>query len=121
MNRKKSHITKSRIIFAIMAIASPLLYVSMYLPIWGGKEYVNNNSLSNSFLICQGISFLCALVNLFFSLIIEIKQIDITKRTLFLLYILFGIFAVSSFLLLCFFGLFFILDYFNVPWFPAQK
>ena len=50
-------------IFTALALLAPVLYFTMYLPIWGGEEWRNDSELANSLLIFQGVGFVCAVIH----------------------------------------------------------
>ncbi|MCM1227506.1 MAG: hypothetical protein NC320_08815 [Clostridium sp.] len=95
-------------IMAIISLIIPLLYFSMYLPIWNGKE-IHRISFFIDFI--QIIAFVVAGMNLYF--------IFIKKRML--NQIVFILSTIISAVLLCFFGIFFIENLMGIPPFPPQN
>lgn len=107
--------TIGRWIFLILSLIAPLLYLSMYFPIWNGKEraFANADIFSAVLIIFQCLCLLLALLRLCF---VKLRNIDSCLLTCALDFV-----AVISITLTCFTGFFFVLELFNVPWFPAQR
>lgn len=107
--------TIRRWVFLILSIIVPLLYLSMYLPVWSSKEpsLVNAGIFPVILFVFQCICLALAILHL---LVVRLRNSDS-----YLLSVVFAIFFVSSLAITCFFGYFFILELFNIPWFPAQR
>lgn len=107
--------TIERRIILILSLIVPLLYLSMYCPIWNGKELslANAGTFPIILFIFQCICLLIAILHL---LVANFRNSDSC-----ILNSVFSFCFVSSLVLTCFFGLFFILELFGVPWFPAQR
>ena len=97
----------------ILSLISPLLYLSMYLPIWNGKGLSLEGAFPIILFVFQCICFILALLQLLF---VNLRNTDSC-----LLNFNFVFCSFSSLVLTCFFGFFFILELFNIPWFPAQR
>lgn len=93
---------------AFLSLTIPLLYYSMYLPIWNGKEIQWTSFFIDDFI--QIISFVAAVINLFF---IFIKKRALNQR-------LFILSMVISAVILCFLGIFFIENLMGIPPVPPQ-
>ena len=107
--------TTGRWIFLILSLVVPLLYFSMYLPIWNGKELVLANSGTPGiiFFVFQCICFMFTISRLF---VTKIRGEDNCLLTC----VETGIF-VTSLALTCFVGYFFVLELLGLPSFPAQR
>ena len=99
-------------VFTALAIAVPLLYHLMYLPVWGGKELVNYGPITGLLLLFEGISFLLAVAHL---LLLSAGRKCRTFTAVF------TVSALLSFLWFCFVALVFTLELLGVEWFPAQR
>ena len=94
---------------ALIALAMPILYYLMFLPIWNGNEFkINKIDFID---IIQIVSVIIALINLF---LIFVKK-DVKKQTIFTM-----VMVVSAFLT-CFFGIFFVEKLMGIPLFPPQN
>jgi hypothetical protein len=102
-------------IFLILSIFVPLLYLSMYFPFWNGKELLlaNSGKLGIILFVFQCIWLVFATLRLCFA---QLRNEDSCLLTS-----VFAFFFVCSLTLTCFVGFFFILELFNIPWFPAQR
>ncbi len=107
--------TKERRIILILSLIVPLLYLSMYLPVWNGKELslANAGAFPIILFVFQCICLLIAILHL---LVANFRNSENG-----LLSSVFSFCFASSLVLTCFFGLFFILELFGVTWFPAQR
>ena len=99
-------------IILFLSIISPLLFLSMFLPIWNGKELELEGVLATILFVSQCISLVLAILQLLF---VKLRNSDSCLLTL-----VFGLFFISSLLLTCFYGFLFILILLDIPWFPAQ-
>ena len=99
-------------IILFLSIISPLLFLSMYLPIWNGKGPELEGVLSISLFVFQCICLVLGILQLLF---VKLRNSDSCLLTL-----VFGLFFISSLLLTCFYGFLFILTLLDIPWFPAQ-
>ena len=100
-------------IILFLSIISPLLFLSMYLPIWNGIGPELEGVLSISLFVFQCICLVLGILQLLF---VKLRNSDSCLLTL-----VFGLFFVCSLLLTCFVGFIFILELFSIPWFPAQR
>lgn len=107
--------SKEQCIVAILSILAPLLYLSMYLPIWGGKELLLANS-GKPGIILFVFQCICLVIAILRLCLAKVRDSDSCLLTSVLAF-----FMVSSLVITCFFGFFFMLELFNVPWFPAQE
>jgi len=106
--------TTGCLIFSILSLIVPLVYLSMYLPVWNGKELILANSGPGIvFFSFQCICLMFAVVCLCFE---KIRNSD----GCLLIFISAFLFA-ASLLLTLFTGFFFVLELLSVPWFPAQR
>ena len=100
--------------FPVLLLIVSLVYLSMYLPFWNGKEWILANSGPGIvFFAFQCICVIFAVVCLCF------KKIRTSDGCLFTLISAFLL--VASLLLTLFIGFFFVLELLSVPWFPAQR
>ena len=104
-----------RWIFSILFLIIPLIYLSMYFPIWNGKELLLAHSGTPGIVlfIFQCICLLFAILHLCFA---KLRNSDSCLLTL-----VAAFFFIASLVLTCFFGYFFLLEYLGIPWFPAQR
>jgi len=100
-------------IILFLSIISPLLFLSMFLPIWNGKELELEGVVAIILFVFQCISLVLALL--------QVLSAKLRNSDSCLLMLVFGLFFISSLLLTCFVGLLFILELFGIPWFPAQR
>ncbi len=102
-------------IFFAVSFCSPLLYLSMYLPIWNGKELylTSDNIFPTIIFVVQIIALVSAIMQLCFRLF---KKED--SYLFSIIFLLLTIFSIAS---LCFVGYFFVLELLNIPWFPSQS
>ena len=98
---------------ALLSVIGPSLYLLMYFPIWDGKELVLSNAFATTLFVFQYICLILAILQL---LLVNLRSSDSG-----LLNVVFGFFFVGSLVLTCFFGFFFMLELFAIPWFPAQN
>ena len=110
--------TTGRWIFLILSLIVPILYLSMYFPIWNGKELllenlVNSGTLGIAIFVFQCICLLFAILCLCFA---KLRNSDSC-----LLFLIEAIFFVVSLAITCFCWLFFVMELLNIPWFPAQQ
>ena len=102
-------------IILAVAICSPLIYFSMYLPVWNGKEFylTSDNLFPIIIFAVQCLAFICSVSHLCLCLFKK----DISRS--------FSVISLSltflSIVSLCFVGYFFVLELLNVPWFPSQS
>ena len=88
---------------ALIALAMPVLYYLMFLPVWNGNEFkINNIDIID---IIQIASFIIALISVWK---------DVKNQTIFSV-----VRAVSAFFT-CFFGIFFVEKLMGIPLFPLQ-
>ena len=108
-------ITKGRWIFLIFALLVPLLYFSMYLPIWNGKELILSNSGTPGiiFFAFQSICFVFVILCLSVAKLRNGDGCLLTSIGAFLF--------LASLALTCFTGYFFVLELLGLPSFPAQR
>ena len=108
-------ITRSRFVFLILSIVIPLLYLSMYLPIWGGKELLleNSGALGIVLFAFQCLCIVFATVRLCFDKMRNSDRCLVTLASTF--------FFIASLVITVLVGYFFVLELLNVPWFPAQR
>lgn len=93
---------------AFISFIIPLLYYTMFLPIWNGKEFqINTIDIVD---IIQIAAFILSVINLY---LIFIKK-KILNQTLF------TVFTVISAFLLCFYGFFFVENLMGIPPIPPQ-
>ncbi len=108
-------IITGRRVFLILSAISPLIYILMYLPIWHGKELnLSNGALILTFFIFQCISFLLALLRLYFDFAAPERENVIISFIL-------DCVTVISVIITCFAGYFFTLNLFDFPVMPAQR
>ena len=100
-------------IILFLSVIAPLLYISMYLPIWNGKELELKGVLATVLFVFQCISLVLALL--------QVLSAKLRNSDSCLLMLVFGLFFIGSLLLTCLVGLLFILELFGIPWFPAQR
>ena len=105
--------TPDQWIFLILSLISPLLWLSMYLPIWNGKELSLEGVFPIGLFIFQCICLAFAVLQILFA--------NFRNSNSCLLNTVFFFSSLSSLVLTCFFGFLFILELFNIPWFPAQR
>ena len=107
--------TTSRWIIIVLSIIAPLLYLSMYCPIWNGKELylAKSGTFGIILFIFQCICLVFAIVHLCFTKLRNSDSCLLTPVTMFLF--------IASLTLTCFYGFFFMLELFNIPWFPPQQ
>ena len=107
--------TTGQWIFLILSLIVPLIYLSMYLPIWNGKELLLANSGTPGIVIFvfQCICIVFAILCLCFDKIRNGDSCLLTLASAF--------FFIASLALTLLTGFFFILELFGVPWFPAQR
>ena len=99
----------------VLSLLPPVLYLSMYLPIWNGKQlYLTGDSLlAIAMFVLQCAALVSSLTGLAF--LLQDKKSPNTLSV-----ILFLLTSISLFSL-CFVGFFFLLELCGVPWFPAQR
>lgn len=105
-------------VYLILCLCPPLLYLSMYLPIWpiwNGREVhlVSDSLFSNAILVLQCLALITSVTQLIFRLL--------KKEYSCMLCVISCLLTVLSFVFLCFFGCFFVLELLGIPWFPAQS
>ena len=107
--------TTGRWVFLILSLLVPILYLSMYVPIWNGKEILlaNSGTFGIILFVVQWVCLAFAVVCLCCA---KLRTADSC-----LLNLVAAFLFVASLTLTCFFGFFFLLEVFNVPWFPAQR
>ena len=107
--------TIGRWIFLILSLIVPFLYLSMYFPVWNGKELllVNSGTLGIVLFVFQCVSLLFAILCLCFA---KLRNSDS-----YLLFLVEAIFFIASLAITGFCWFFFIMELLNVPWFPAQR
>ena len=105
MNKNKSNLT-----FPIISILIPLIYFSMYLPIWDSKElHLSSNIVVITFFVLQCSALLAALLRLTFEIYNKEYSILLIVPT------------IISILILCFVGYVFILNLYEIPIMPQPK
>ena len=106
--------TKGRWAFLILSAIIPLLYLSMFLPVWSGKELLltNAGALGTALFVFQCICLAFALLRLCRG---EIRHSDGRLN------VVAACFFILSLVITLFVGYFFVLELLNVPWFPAQR
>ena len=97
----------------IVSVFAPLLFFSMFIPIWGGKELAHTGVFANTMIILQCLCLTVSLIYAGFHIF--------NKKPCMLLCILYGIGIVVSVVLSGFYFGIFLLELFNIPWFPAQR
>lgn len=102
------NLTPGRKAFLILAFLTPLLYLSMYLPLWNGKELKISGVLAAVLAGVQVLSLILAAVRLFSK---KCRRYALV----------FDAVAVLSVLLTAFYGFIFLLELFHIPWFPPQN
>lgn len=105
--------TPDQWIFLILSLISPLLWLSMYLPIWNGKELSLEGMFPIGLFVFQCICLAFAVLQILFA--------NFRNSNSCLLNTVFFFSSLSSLVLTCFFGFLFILELFNIRWFPAQR
>ena len=107
--------TKGQWVFLILSLIVPLIYFTMYLPIWDGNHLVLANSGVPGivFFVTQCVCLAFAILNLCFRKLRNCDSCLLTSIGIFLL--------VTSVFLALFTGFFFALELFGIPWFPAQR
>ena len=107
--------TTGRWIFLTLFLIVPLLYLSMYFPIWNGKALLLANSGKPGIIVFvfQCICLVFAILCLCFDKLRNGDSCLLTLMTAF--------FFIGSLALTLFVGYFFVLELFGVPWFPAQR
>ena len=107
-------VTKGRWAFLILSVIIPLLYLSMFLPVWNGKELLltNSGALGTALFIFQCICLAFAFLRLCWN---KIRNKDGWLN------VAAACFFIISLVITLFVGYFFVLELFNVPWFPAQR
>ena len=101
-----------RIFFAV-SLGAPLLYLLMYVPIWNGKELLLTDSIAIMIFALQCLALLSAVAHLCFRLFKKEYPQFFSVVSVLLTLVSVGF--------LCFVGYLFVLELFNVPWFPAQR
>lgn len=102
-------------IFLILSIIFPLFYLSMYLPIWSGKEL----SLANAGVFPIAIfAFQCICLA---AAVIQVLFVKLRNTDNCVVFLVFCFFFIASVAFTCFTGYFFIMELLNIPWFPAQR
>ncbi len=100
--------TPGQWIFLILSLIFPLLCLSMYLPIWNGKELslVNAGVFPIVLFVFQCICLVLAILQILF---VNFRNTD----NCFLLFVVFLLFVISLWTTFIF-GFFFILELFNI-------
>ena len=102
-------ITAGQWIFLILSLLFPLLFLSMYLPIWNGKEILLENVFSIGLFVFQCICLVLAVLQILFA--------DFRNSNTCLLNIVFLFSSLCSLILTCYFGFFFLWANYRT-WFP---
>lgn len=105
--------TPGQWIYLIVSLISPLLWLSMYLPIWNGKEILLEGVFPIGLFVFQCICLVLAVLQLLFE--------KCRNSNSCLLNTVFFVSSLSSLVLTCFYGFLFVLVLFDIPWFPAQR
>ncbi|MBQ2767556.1 MAG: hypothetical protein IJF49_05700 [Clostridia bacterium] len=105
--------TSGQWIYLILSLIFPLLWLSMYLPIWNGKELSLEGTFPIGLFVFQCICLILAVLQILFA--------NFRNSNSCLLNTVFFFFSLGSLILTCFFGFIFILELLNIPWFPAQR
>ena len=106
---------KQQWVFWALSLCPPLLCLSMYLPIWNGKELhlTGDNLWTIILFVLHCLALISSIAELTFWLFK--KEYSCALSAIWFLLTL------MSFLCLCFVGFFFVLELLNIPWFPAQQ
>ena len=99
--------------FAAVPLVFPLLYILMYIPVWGSYTL----TLSGGAVIVLFIFQLVAACLAALRIVLLLCHRSLTAISA----NIFDIIAVLSILLTCFYGFVFTLELLGVPWFPAQR
>ena len=99
--------------FAAVSLVFPLLYILMYIPVWGSNTLTLTSGAVIVLLVFQLVAAFLAVLRILF-LLCHRSLSGIAE-------IIFNIIAVLSVLLTCFVGFFFTLELLGIPWFPAQS
>lgn len=101
------------ILFGALSLVFPLLYILMYIPVWGSYTI----KLSGIPVIILFIFQLVAACLAALRIVLLLCHRSLTAISA----NIFDIIAVLSILLTCFYGFVFTLELLGVPWFPAQR
>lgn len=105
--------TKGEWVYLILSVCAPLLYFALCLP-WNGEVYlIGDDPFSIAIFVLQCLALITSVTQLILRLM--------KKEYSCMLCVASCLLTVLSFSFLCFFGFFFLLELFNVPWFPAQR
>ena len=99
--------------FAAVSLVFPLLYILMYIPVWGSYTL----TLSSGAVIVLFVFQLVAACLAALRMVLLLCHRSLTAISA----NIFDIIAVLSILLTCFVGFFFTLELLGIPWFPAQS
>ncbi len=99
--------------YLILSLISPLLFLSMYLPIWNGKEILLEGVFPIGLFVFQCICLALAVLQILFA--------NFRNSNSCLLNMVFFVSSLGSLVLTCFYGFLFVLVLFDIPWFPAQR
>ena len=103
-------LTRGRAVWSVLALAAPVVYHVMYLPVWGENALVNYSGFTNGFLLFQGVCFLLALAHLPLALFLPRRAwLDLPLDLI----------AAASLLWTGFTGLVFLLELADVQWLPV--
>jgi len=94
---------------ALIALAMPILYFLMFLPVWNGNEIKIDKTIIIN--IIQIACFIIAAINLF---LIFVRK-EVKNQTVFTAVM------VVSVILTCFFGIFFVEKLMGIPLLPPQN
>ncbi len=108
----KGH-SAGRLTFGIISLLIPLLHISVYLPIWGGEQLLLHSGFVVTLFIFQ-LLFAAFAVFRIVSILCN-HPLPAVMETVFGL----GFFISAA--LTCFVLSIFLLEYFDIPWFPQQR
>ncbi len=99
--------------FAAISLVFPLLYILMYIPVWGSYTLTLTSGAVIVLFVFQLVAAFLAVLRIVLLL---------CHRSLTAISVnVFNIIAILSVLLTCFVGFFFTLELLGIPWFPAQS
>lgn len=99
--------------FLIASLIAPVLYLLMYVPVWGDKTLTKIDLLGAILIAIQCVSLVFAAIRLYFNLV--------QKRECGALSPIFNIVAKCSIALTCFYGFAFAMYLFDIPIIPPQN
>lgn len=95
-----------------ISVLAPVLFFLMFIPIWGGKEFTHNGILN----VLIALQSLCLAISCIYAGVC-IRS----KKPCSVLCILYGISTFVSVVISGFYFGIFLLELFEIPWFPAQR